>query len=234
MVCAVPAPPCQLRGLRRGRGRLGKIQQHRSGSWARTWPSPQSCADALPFLRPRWTRALQWGAVEREPGQYTWTGYKQLLEVIRPTGLKLQVRLLRAQHGPEGHQGNSSVHAACSASLDYMRRAPLHAAQVVLSFHACGGNVGDTAHVPLPQWVLRCGENDPDLFFTDRPRGGSQGQRNREYLSVWADDAQGVLHGRSPMQCYEDFMASFRDNFLQVTGHPCAQTRAAAQQPCSD
>lgn len=93
--------------------------------------------------------------------------------------------------------------------------------------------MGDTAHVPLPQWVLRCGENDPDLFFTDRPRGGSQGQRNREYLSVWADDAQGVLHGRSPMQCYEDFMASFRDNFLQVTGHPCAQTHAAAQQPCS-
>lgn len=154
--------------------------------------------------------------------------------MIRPTGLKLQVRLLRAQHGPEGHQGNRSMHAACPASLDYMRRAPLHAAQVVLSFHACGGNVGDTAHVPLPQWVLRCGENDPDLFFTDRPRGGSRGQRNREYLSVWADDAQGVLHGRSPMQCYEDFMASFRDNFLQVTGHPCAQTRAAVQQPCSD
>lgn len=54
----------------------------------------------LPFCAPRWTWALQWGAVEREPGQYTWTGYKQLLEVIRPTGLKLQVRLLRAQHGP--------------------------------------------------------------------------------------------------------------------------------------
>jgi hypothetical protein len=29
--------------------------------------------------------------------------------------------------------------------------------QVVLSFHACGGNVGDMAQVPLPPWVLQVG-----------------------------------------------------------------------------
>lgn len=30
--------------------------------------------------------------------------------------------------------------------------------QAVMSFHACGGNVGDSAQVPLPSWVLevRC------------------------------------------------------------------------------
>lgn len=102
-----------------------------------------------------------WGAVEREPHQYNWTGYKQLLEVIKPTGLKLQV---------------------------------------VLSFHACGGNVGDTACVPLPSWVLQAGAQDPDIFYTDRPRRDGLGQRNKEYISVWADDAAGVLAGRSPMQ----------------------------------
>ena len=37
----------------------------------------------------------QWGAVERGPGQYLWTGYKQLLEAIRQTGLKLQVGLVQ-------------------------------------------------------------------------------------------------------------------------------------------
>jgi beta-amylase len=58
---------------------------------------------------------LQWSAVERSPGQYSWTGYKQLFEMVRSKGLKLQV---------------------------------------VLSFHACGGNVGDLAQVPLPLWVL--------------------------------------------------------------------------------
>ena len=27
--------------------------------------------------------------------------------------------------------------------------------QAVLSFHACGGNVGDTTQIPLPSWVLQ-------------------------------------------------------------------------------
>ncbi len=29
--------------------------------------------------------------------------------------------------------------------------------QVVMYFHACGGNVGDNAQIPLPQWVLQVG-----------------------------------------------------------------------------
>ncbi|GIM06522.1 hypothetical protein Vretimale_10821 [Volvox reticuliferus] len=120
-----------------------------------------------------------WGAVERSPGQYNWAGYKQALEIIKQTGLKVQV---------------------------------------VLSFHACGGNVGDTVQIPLPEWVLQCGEADPDLFFADRPRNGGLGNRNREYISIWADDAPGVLRGRSPMQCYEDLMISLRENFSQELG----------------
>ena len=27
--------------------------------------------------------------------------------------------------------------------------------QAVMSFHACGGNVGDYAQIPLPDWVLK-------------------------------------------------------------------------------
>jgi hypothetical protein len=54
--------------------------------------------------------------VERAPRRYCWTAYKQLCEVVRAAGLRLQV---------------------------------------VLSFHACGGNVGDVAQVPLPPWVLQ-------------------------------------------------------------------------------
>ncbi len=30
--------------------------------------------------------------------------------------------------------------------------------QAVMSFHACGGNVGDSTQVPLPQWVLQVGD----------------------------------------------------------------------------
>jgi beta-amylase len=78
--------------------------------------------------------------------------------------------------------------------------------QVVMSFHACGGNVGDNAQIPLPQWVLQVGESDPDIFFTDRPRDVFPGQRNRECISFFADEEPGLLRGRSPMQCYVEFM----------------------------
>ena len=50
------------------------------------------------------------------------------------------------------------------------------------------------------------GESDPDIFFTDRPRELFPGQRNRECLSFFADEEPGLLRGRSPMQCYLDFM----------------------------
>eukprot|EP00232_Nephroselmis_pyriformis_P019671 CAMPEP_0182886340 /NCGR_PEP_ID=MMETSP0034_2-20130328/20160_1 /TAXON_ID=156128 /ORGANISM="Nephroselmis pyriformis, Strain CCMP717" /LENGTH=380 /DNA_ID=CAMNT_0025019659 /DNA_START=1 /DNA_END=1139 /DNA_ORIENTATION=- len=82
--------------------------------------------------------------------------------------------------------------------------------QMVFSFHACGSNVGDTCSIPLPKWVLAAGEENPDMFFTDRARGGeATGQRNRECISLWADH-EPVLEGRTPLECYRDFMASFR------------------------
>ena len=40
--------------------------------------------------------------------------------------------------------------------------------QAVMSFHAAGGNVGDTCHITLPQWVLDVGEQNPDIFYTDK------------------------------------------------------------------
>ena len=50
------------------------------------------------------------------------------------------------------------------------------------------------------------GERDPDIFFTDRPREYSAGQRNKECVSLFADEEPGLLKGRSPVQCYTDFM----------------------------
>lgn len=72
-----------------------------------------------------------------------------------------------------------------------------------------------TASLSSKAWSLKfflapqCGESDPDLFFADRPREGRGAQRNREYISFFADDVP-ALRGRSPMQCYTDFMTAFR------------------------
>ena len=62
------------------------------------------------------------------------------------------------------------------------------------------------------------GEQDPDIFFTDRPREDRSSQRNREYLSFWADEAPSALCGRSPLECYTDFMRSFRSAFIEDLG----------------
>ena len=57
--------------------------------------------------------------------RYDWSGYRQLFELIKSMGLKIQA---------------------------------------VLSFHACGGNVGDSAQIPLPRWVLQVVYCPPDIW----------------------------------------------------------------------
>ncbi|XP_068651238.1 beta-amylase 3, chloroplastic-like [Aristolochia californica] len=101
--------------------------------------------------------------------------------------------------------------------------------QVVMSFHQCGGNVGDSCSIPLPPWVLEEISKNPDLVYTDR-----SGRRNPEYISLGCDSLP-VLRGRTPVQVYSDYMTSFRENFkdflgdviveIQVGMGPCGELR---------
>ena len=63
-----------------------------------------------------------------------------------------------------------------------------------MSFHQCGGNVGDDVTIPIPRWVLDIAEGNPDIFFTDR-----NGNRNPECLS-WGVDKERILHGRNGLE----------------------------------
>ncbi|CAH8325248.1 unnamed protein product [Eruca vesicaria subsp. sativa] len=76
--------------------------------------------------------------------------------------------------------------------------------QVIMSFHECGGNVGDDVCIPLPHWVAEIGRTNPDIYFTDR-----EGRRNPECLS-WGIDKERVLRGRTALEVYFDYMRSFR------------------------
>ncbi|XP_057518797.1 beta-amylase 3, chloroplastic-like [Amaranthus tricolor] len=101
--------------------------------------------------------------------------------------------------------------------------------QAVMSFHQCGGNVGDSCSIPLPPWVLEEMNKNPDLVYTDR-----SGRRNPEYISLGCDSLA-VLRGRTPIQVYSDYMRSFRDKFrdylgkviveIQVGMGPCGELR---------
>ena len=64
--------------------------------------------------------------------------------------------------------------------------------QAVMSFHAAGGNVGDTCKISLPRWIAEIGARNPDIYYTDK-----QGYRNKECLSLGCD-AEALFWGRTP------------------------------------
>lgn len=66
--------------------------------------------------------------------------------------------------------------------------------QVVMSFHQCGGNIGDVVNIPIPHWVRDVGVTDPDIFYTDRV-----GNRNVEYLTIGVDN-QPLFGGRTAIE----------------------------------
>ncbi|KAK8944731.1 hypothetical protein KSP39_PZI008575 [Platanthera zijinensis] len=117
------------------------------------------------------------------------------------------------------------------AYAELVRMAEAHGLklQMVMSFHQCGGNVGDSCNIPLPPWVTEEMSRDPDIVFTDR-----SGRRNPEYISLGCDMLP-VLRGRTPIQVYSDYMQSFRDRFkdylgsviveIQVGMGPCGELR---------
>ena len=76
--------------------------------------------------------------------------------------------------------------------------------QAVMSFHKCGGNVGDSVTIEIPSWVRSAGSS-AGAFFTD-----PEGNTNNEYISFGADGVS--LSGRTPIQIYKDFfLAQFRN-----------------------
>ncbi|KAL7718947.1 Beta-amylase [Entamoeba marina] len=101
--------------------------------------------------------------------------------------------------------------------------------QAVMSFHKCGGNVGDTCDIPIPQWVRDAGSNY-DAFFKD-----PEGNVNNEYISFSADSLP-LFEGRTPIELYTDYMKAFKNEFssflnsgeineIQVGMGPCGETR---------
>eukprot|EP00250_Pteridium_aquilinum_P012435 c20727_g1_i1 orf=118-2199(-) len=102
--------------------------------------------------------------------------------------------------------------------------------QTVMSLHQCGGNTGDSCYIPLPEWVRKEGESNPDIYFTNR-----ESRRNQEYLSFGIDN-EPVLKGRTAVEAYRDFMKSFKENMsdflesgmiteIEVGLGPCGELR---------
>lgn len=102
--------------------------------------------------------------------------------------------------------------------------------QAVMSFHAAGGNVGDTCKIPLPRWVLEIGEQNKEIYYTDK-----SGYRNRECLSLGCDEVP-IFWGRTPVQTYTDFIDAFCNNFQHLFGGlglgGACHARTSARRAC--
>ena len=83
--------------------------------------------------------------------------------------------------------------------------------QASMCFHGCSKLV-DNCDISLPPWILSIGENNPDIFFSDKA-----GNRYQQCLSLSVDSLP-LLGGRSPIQMYSHFLQSFRDTFSPYIG----------------
>jgi len=79
----------------------------------------------------------------------------------------------------------------------------------ILSFHQCGGNVGDTCDIPLPSWLwskYAAKKSGDVLIGADGLKYRSeQGHLSSETVQVWAD---GLVQGE-----YSDLTAAFKNHF---------------------
>lgn len=142
--------------------------------------------------------------------------------LMRENGIDVGLEMLRAS-GVEGvmvdvwwgiaeHQGPGKYDFTAYRSLFEKIASKGLKVQAVMSFHAAGGNVGDTCTIPLPAWVYDAAEIDPDIFYTD-----AGGHRNPEYISLGCDEVP-CLFGRTPVEAYTDFITTFADEFHDLMG----------------
>lgn len=76
----------------------------------------------------------------------------------------------------------------------------------IMSFHQCGGNVGDTCNIPIPGWIW----NHYSVPSSDLRYKSEQGNESWETVSLWADS---LVLGE-----YQEFMEAFESHFSYMAG----------------
>ncbi|KAK4406018.1 Beta-amylase 1, chloroplastic [Sesamum angolense] len=99
--------------------------------------------------------------------------------------------------------------------------------QAVMSFHQCGGNVGDSCTIPLPKWVVEEIDKDPDLAYTDQwgdtiveIQVGMGPAGELRYPSYPEQDGIWKFPGIGAFQCYDKYMISSLKAAAEAIGKP--------------
>jgi beta-amylase len=82
----------------------------------------------------------------------------------------------------------------------------------ILSFHQCGGNVGDTCSIPIPAWIWTKYLGSPGVDDADDLKYESEGRnKSVETVSVWATP---LIVGE-----YQEVMVEFQRHFSNKAAH---------------
>jgi len=103
--------------------------------------------------------------------------------------------------------------------------------QAVMSFHQCGGNVGDSVWFPIPKFVLEPAK-EKGLLYSDR-----FGQISEDCLSLSADK-EVIFAGagstkRDALTCYGDYMKAFAKEFSDYLGNTIIEIQVG-MGPCGE
>lgn len=84
----------------------------------------------------------------------------------------------------------------------------------ILSFHQCGGNVGDNVYVPVPEWVwskmaTKLGSERAAQYVSER------GNASKEFVSAWATD-QVLGDYANVMRAFQNRFASKAPNIAEI------------------
>lgn len=119
-----------------------------------------------------------------------------------------------------------AVQALCALLKDHGL-----ALQATMSFHQCGGNVGDAVNIPIPEWAMTTAR-EKDLLY----RHGTT-HVSTDCLSLSADSLS-VFAGpssssRTPVECYRDFMAAFLTSCKDYVGSTICEMQVG-MGPCGE
>jgi beta-amylase len=82
--------------------------------------------------------------------------------------------------------------------------------QAVMSFHACGGNIGDTVNIPLPPWVLALEEKVPVGKFLSKK---SLTHKNQKHVARGSEKQE-----NAPESPQLDLMQEFMHSYSSSNG----------------
>lgn len=86
----------------------------------------------------------------------------------------------------------------------------------ILSLHQCGGNVGDTANVPIPAWIwTKLSAKIADGLPIDVQFVSEQGNSSVEYVSFWATHLV-LPEYRAVMEAFQEHFAGKVDNIAEI------------------